>query len=256
MEHKFDRLEMLIGEDGIKKLTNSNVIIFGIGGVGSYVAESFARSAIGRITLVDFDEISESNINRQIHATLSTIGEVKAEVMKNRILSINSECNVVIKKEILNGNVEDFFANEKYDYVVDAIDMIRSKVELIKYCSENDIHLISSMGFGNKMNPEMIKITDISKTIMCPLARKMRKLLRAENIGELTVAYSEEEALKPDKSAKYKTESLTEYRDHNTLPMKTTPGSNAFVPGTAGFIISAYVIRKLLEEMWNENIVR
>ena len=115
MEHKFDRLEMLIGEDGIKKLTNSNVIIFGIGGVGSYVAESFARSAIGRITLVDFDEISESNINRQIHATLSTIGEVKAEVMKNRILSINSECNVVIKKEILNGNVEDFFANEKYD---------------------------------------------------------------------------------------------------------------------------------------------
>ena len=246
MEHKFDRLEMLIGEDGIKKLTNSNVIIFGIGGVGSYVAESFARSAIGRITLVDFDEISESNINRQIHATLSTIGEVKAEVMKNRILSINSECNVVIKKEILNGNVEDFFANEKYDYVVDAIDMIRSKVELIKYCSENDIHLISSMGFGNKMNPEMIKITDISKTIMCPLARKMRKLLRAENIGELTVAYSEEEALKPDKSAKYKTENLTEYRDHNTLPKKTTPGSNAFVPGTAGFIISAYVIRKLL----------
>ena len=246
MEHKFDRLEMLIGEDVIKKLTNSNVIIFGIGGVGSYVAESFARSAIGRITLVDFDEISESNINRQIHATLSTIGEVKAEVMKNRILSINSECNVVIKKEILNGNVEDFFANEKYDYVVDAIDMIRSKVELIKYCSENDIHLISSMGFGNKMNPEMIKITDISKTIMCPLARKMRKLLRAENIGELTVAYSEEEALKPDKSAKYKTENLTEYRDHNTLPKKTTPGSNAFVPGTAGFIISAYVIRKLL----------
>ena len=166
--------------------------------------------------------------------------------MKDRILSINSECNVVIKKEILNGNVKDFFENEKYDYVVDAIDMIRSKVELIKYCSENDIHLISSMGFGNKMNPEMIKITDISKTIMCPLARKMRKLLRAENIGELTVAYSEEEALKPDKSAKYKTENLTEYRDHNTLPKKTTPGSNAFVPGTAGFIISAYVIRKLL----------
>ena len=243
MEHKFDRLEMLIGEDGIKKLTNSNVIIFGIGGVGSYVAESFARSAIGRITLVDFDEISESNINRQIHATLSTIGEVKAEVMKNRILSINSECNVVIKKEILNGNVEDFFANEKYDYVVDAIDMIRSKVELIKYCSENDIHLISSMGFGNKMNPEMIKITDISKTIMCPLARKMRKLLRRENIGKLTVAYSEEESLKPDNSSNYKIE------NHNTLPKKTTPGSNAFVPGTAGFIISAYVIRKLLEGM-------
>ena len=153
------------------------------------------------------------------------------------------------KKEILNGNVKDFFENEKYDYVIDAIDMIKSKVELIKYCSENDIDLISSMGFGNKMNPEMIKITDISKTIMCPLARKMRKLLRAENIGELTVAYSEEEALKPDKSAKYKTETLTEYRDHNTLPKKTTPGSNAFVPGTAGFIISAYVIRKLLEEM-------
>ena len=246
MEHKFDRLEMLIGEDGIKKLTNSNVIIFGVGGVGSYVAESFARSAIGNITLVDFDEISESNLNRQIHATLNTVGQVKAEVMKDRILSINSECNVVIKKEILNGNVKDFFENEKYDYVIDAIDMIKSKVELIKYCSENDIHLISSMGFGNKMNPEMIKITDISKTIMCPLARKMRKLLRAENIGELTVAYSEEEALKPDKSAKYKTENLTEYRDHNTLPKKTTPGSNAFVPGTAGFIISAYVIRKLL----------
>ena len=249
MEHKFDRLEMLIGRSGIGKLTESNVIIFGVGGVGSYVAESFARSAIGNITLVDFDEISESNLNRQIHATISTVGEVKVEVMKKRILSINPECNVTIRKELLNENVKDFFIDKNYDFVVDAIDMIKSKVELIKYCNNNNINLISSMGFGNKMNPEMITITDISKTTMCPLAKKMRKLLKAENIEKLVVAYSNEESLKPDKSDNYKTESLTEYRDSNVLPKKTTPGSNVFVPGTAGLIISSYVIRKLLEEM-------
>lgn len=232
MSHRFDRLEMLTGKEGIKKLNNSNVIIFGIGGVGSYIAESLVRSAIGNITIVDYDEIVESNINRQIHATEKTIGLIKVDVMKERMSNINPNCNILSIKSLLKDNVNTFFENKTYDFAIDAIDTVNSKIELIKYCNINNINLISSMGFANKMNPERIKITDINKTSVCPLAKKIRKSLREIGINELTVAYSDEPPIK-----------LVESNIKNPL------GSNAFVPGTAGLIISSYIIRKLLEEL-------
>ena len=152
MNQTFARFSMLVGDDGIEILKNSNVIVFGIGGVGSYIVESFARSGVGNITMVDFDEISESNINRQLHSLHSTIGQSKIEVMKDRVLDINPECNVKLIKEMVIDNVSEVLNAEKYDFVIDAIDVISSKINLIEYCLENKIPIISSMGFGNKMS--------------------------------------------------------------------------------------------------------
>lgn len=237
---------MLVGEDGIEKLKNSDIIVFGIGGVGSYVVESLVRSGVGNIMMVDFDEVSESNINRQLHALYSTVGKSKAEVMRDRILDINPECNVDVKKELLFENVEEIFNGRKYDYAVDAIDVIYSKINLIEYCVKNHIKVISSMGFGNKMHPEMVEISTIEKTTICPMARSVRKILRRKQIEGIPVVYTREKSIKPDKSELYKDEKPTEFRENNELPKKITPGSNAFVPGTAGLVISSYVIRDIL----------
>ena len=159
MSYEFTRLEMLIGEVGIEKLSSSTLVVFGIGGVGSYAVEALARSAIGNLILVDFDMISESNINRQIHSLEATVGKNKVDVMKERIESINSNCNVTAVQKIINEeNIEEFFRDKKIDFVLDAIDMMRAKISLIEYCYENNLNIISSMGFGNKMNPEMIEI--------------------------------------------------------------------------------------------------
>ena len=248
MEQIFSRFAMLVGEEGIEKLKKSSVIVFGVGGVGSYVVESLARSGIGKITMVDFDEISESNINRQIHALKSTVGKSKIEVMKERILDINPECEVVLKKKLVFENVSEIFEEDgkKYDFAVDAIDVIYSKITIIEYCIKNNIKIISSMGFGNKMHPEKIEIDTIEHTSVCPMARAIRRILKKKRIKGLIVVYSREIPLKPDKSDLYVSEEPTEFRENNELPNKITPGSNAFVPGTAGLVISAYVIRKLL----------
>ena len=248
MEQIFSRFAMLIGEEGIEKLKKSSVIAFGVGGVGSYVVESLARSGIGKITMVDFDEISESNINRQIHALTSTVGKSKIEIMKERILDINPKCEVILKKKLLFENVSEIFEEDgkTYDFAVDAIDVIYSKVAIIEYCMKNNIKIISSMGFGNKMHPEKIELATIEQTSVCPMARAMRRILKKKGIKGLAVVYSQEIPLKPDKSDLYVSEEPTEFRENNELPNKITPGSNAFVPGTAGLVISAYVIRKLL----------
>ena len=248
MEQIFSRFAMLIGEEGIEKLKKSSVIAFGVGGVGSYVVESLARSGIGKITMVDFDEISESNINRQIHALKSTVGKSKIEIMKERILDINPECEVILKKKFVFENVSEIFEEDDkiYDFAVDAIDVIYSKVAIIEYCMKNNIKIISSMGFGNKMHPEKIELATIEQTSVCPMARAMRRILKKKGIKGLVAVYSREIPLKPDKSDLYVSEEPTEFREINELPNKITPGSNAFVPGTAGLVISAYVIRKLL----------
>ena len=248
MEQIFSRFAMLIGEEGIEKLKKSSVIAFGVGGVGSYVVESLARSGIGKITMVDFDEISESNINRQIHALKSTVGKSKIEIMKERILDINPECEVILKKKFVFENVSEIFEEDgkTYDFAVDAIDVIYSKVAIIEYCMKNNIKIISSMGFGNKMHPEKIELATIEQTSVCPMARAMRRILKKKGIKGLAVVYSQEIPLKPDKSDLYVSEEPTEFRENNELPNKITPGSNAFVPGTAGLVISAYVIRKLI----------
>ena len=243
----FARFSMMVGEDGIEKLRNSRVIVFGVGGVGSYTVEALARSGVGQITMVDFDEISESNINRQLHSLRSTIGKSKIDVMKDRILDINPDCKVELVKKLVYDDVDEVLGNNKYDFVVDAIDVIGSKINLIEYCAKNNINIISSMGFGNKMHPEMIEIAKIKNTSVCPMARTIRSILKKKGITNVPVAFSKEIPVQPNKSELFKEEMPTEFRENNKIPRKTTPGSNSFVPGTAGLVLASYVVRKLLE---------
>ena len=243
----FARFSMMIGEDGIEKLRNSRVIVFGVGGVGSYTVEALARSGVGQITMVDFDEISESNINRQLHSLRSTIGKSKIDVMKDRILDINPDCKVELVKRLVYDDVDEVLGNNKYDFVVDAIDVIGSKINLIEYCAKNNINIISSMGFGNKMHPEMIEIAKIKNTSVCPMARTIRSILKKKGITNVPVAFSKEIPVQPNKSELFKEELPTEFRENNKIPRKTTPGSNSFVPGVAGLVLASYVVRKLLE---------
>jgi len=262
----FARFSMMVGEDGIEKLNNSRVIVFGVGGVGSYTVEALARAGVGHIMMVDFDEISESNINRQLHSLRSTIGKSKVEVMKDRILDINPKCKVELVKKLVTDDIDEILGdfekveileeskdldnnkkNCKYDFVVDAIDVIGSKVNLIEYCVKNKINIISSMGFGNKMHPEMIEIAKIKNTSVCPMARTIRSILKKKKIINVPVVYSREIPVKPDKSELFKEELPTEFRGNNEIPRKTTPGSNSFVPGTAGLVLASYVVRKILE---------
>ena len=243
----FARFSMMVGEDGIEKLRNSRVIVFGVGGVGSYTVEALARSGVGHITMVDFDEISESNINRQLHSLRSTIGKSKIDVMKDRILDINPYCKVELVKRLVYDDVDEVLGNNKYDFVVDAIDVIGSKINLIEYCVKNNISIISSMGFGNKMHPEMVEIAKIKNTSVCPMARTIRSILKKKGITNVPVAFSKEIPVQPNKSELFKEELPTEFRENNKIPRKTTPGSNSFVPGTAGLVLASYVVRKLLE---------
>ena len=247
MNQVFARFSMLVGEEGLEKLRNSKVIVFGVGGVGSYTVEALARSGVGHITMVDFDEISESNINRQLHSLRSTIGKSKTDVMKDRILDINPDCEVELIKKLVYKDFDEIFVDNRYDFVVDAIDVIRSKINLIEYCVKNKINIISSMGFGNKMHPEMVEISKIKNTSVCPMARTIRSILKKKNIFDIPVVYSKEQPVKPNKSELFKEEAPTEFRENNEIPRKTTPGSNAFVPGTAGLVLASYVIRKILE---------
>ena len=243
----FARFSMMVGEDGIEKLRNSRVIVFGVGGVGSYTVEALARSGVGHITMVDFDEISESNINRQLHSLRSTIGKSKIDVMKDRILDINPDCKVELVKRLVYDDIDEVLGNNKYDFVVDAIDVIGSKINLIEYCVKNNINIISSMGFGNKMHPEMVEIAKIKNTSVCPMARTIRSILKKKGITNVPVAFSKEIPVQPNKSELFKEEMPTEFRENNKIPRKTTPGSNSFVPGTAGLVLASYVVRKLLE---------
>ena len=243
----FARFSMMVGEDGIEKLRNSRVIVFGVGGVGSYTVEALARSGVGQITMVDFDEISESNINRQLHSLRSTIGKSKVDVMKDRILDINPDCKVELVKRLVYDDIDEVLGNNKYDFVVDAIDVIGSKINLIEYCVKNNINIISSMGFGNKMHPEMVEIAKIKNTSVCPMARTIRSILKKKGITNVPVAFSKEIPVQPNKSELFKEEMPTEFRENNKIPRKTTPGSNSFVPGTAGLLLASYVVRKLLE---------
>ena len=243
----FARFSMMVGEDGIEKLRNSRVIVFGVGGVGSYTVEALARSGVGQITMVDFDEISESNINRQLHSLRSTIGKSKIDVMKDRILDINPDCKAELVKRLVYDDIDEVLGNNKYDFVVDAIDVIGSKINLIEYCVKNNINIISSMGFGNKMHPEMVEIAKIKNTSVCPMARTIKSILKKKGITNVPAVFSKEIPVKPNKSELFKEEMPTEFRENNKIPRKTTPGSNSFVPGTAGLVLASYVVRKLLE---------
>ena len=231
MLEQFSRTSLLIGEEGIKKLNEAKVAIFGLGGVGSFVLEGLIRAGVQNFILVDNDEVSESNINRQLLATHKTINKSKVEVAKERILEINPKACVEIHKEFFMPDSNPLF-DETVDYIVDAIDTVTAKIELVVRANELSIPIISSMGTGNKLDPTRFEIADIYKTSVCPLAKVMRKELKARNIKNLKVLYSKEEPIVIPKIEG---------------PTKQVPGSISFVPSVAGLIIAGEVIKDLIK---------
>lgn len=254
MEDMFSRTELLIGKENIEKLQNSKVAVFGIGGVGSYVVEGLARAGIGNFILVDSDDVSISNLNRQIIATTKTIGKPKVEVAKDRILEINPNANVTIYKEFYKPDNRVPFEND-ISYIVDAIDTVTAKIDLIEEAERLKIPIISSMGTGNKLDPTKFEVTDIYKTSVCPLAKVMRKELRDRGIKKLKVVYSKEEPIKikdrdnfEEDRELYKNEMESEeYAEKkNYISNSHIPGSISFVPSVAGLIIAGEVIKDII----------
>lgn len=231
MKNPFERSELVLGSEGMEKLAQSTVAIFGIGGVGSFAAEVLARTGIGEIILIDYDIIDVTNINRQIHATSKTVGMFKVEVMRDRLLDINPNLRVTVYKEKYNLETKSKLLSPTYDYVIDAIDMVSSKLDLIVECKKMCVPIISCMGAGNKLNPTMLQVGDIHSTKICPLAKVMRKELRKRNIEDLKVVWSEEEPQKIN-------------LEKDTL-RKAVPGSIGFVPSVAGLIIGSEVIKDI-----------
>ena len=233
MLNQFSRTELLIGKQAIEKLKQAKVAVFGIGGVGSYVVEGLARAGVGHFILIDKDVVDETNINRQIIATTKTIGQLKVEVAKQRILDINPNAVIETYPDFFMPNSPELFDN-KTDYVIDCIDTVTSKIELIARAKNMNIPIISCMGTGNKLDPTQFEVTDISKTSVCPLAKVIRKELRARGINKLKVVYSKEEPIK------------TNIFSEETK--KQIPGSISFVPSVAGLIIAGEVIKDLIKE--------
>lgn len=225
MENAFTRTQGLLGEEAFEKITNKKIIIFGVGGVGSYASEAIARTGIKNITLVDSDTVSITNINRQIIALNSTLGKNKTAVMKERILDINPEAQVFEMPFFFDEKTRDEIDFKQYDFVLDCIDSVNSKVLLIKCAKESNTPIISAMGTGNKLKPEMLEIADIKETSYCPLARAVRTRLKKENIYSLKVVYSKEQPIKS----------------------QGVPKSCAFVPSTAGLLMASYVVRELIK---------
>lgn len=235
MERFKERTHIIIGDRGVDILEKSSVLVFGVGGVGSFVVEGLVRAGIGNITIVDFDEIDETNINRQIPALHSTVGLNKVDVMEKRMLDINPNLNIIKKKMFYNEENSNELLKGEYDFVVDAIDSMKQKIHLLETASKAGYNVISSMGMGNKLDPSMIKIDDIYKTQMCPLARVVRREMKNRGVKKLTVVYSTEP---PCKTA-------THFEEGR---MKRINGSISFVPSVAGLTIASYVVRKLLGE--------
>ncbi|MCX8074840.1 MAG: tRNA threonylcarbamoyladenosine dehydratase [Clostridia bacterium] len=250
MLHKFSRTELLIGKDALLNLSKVKVAIFGIGGVGSYTAEGLARSGVGKFVLIDDDKICLTNINRQIHATTKTVGIKKVDAMKERILDINPQAEVITLDSFLSKeNVNDLIFDD-YDYIVDAIDTVSSKLVLIEEAKKRSIPIISSMGAGNKLDATMFEVADIRSTSMCPLARVMRRELKKRSINSLKIVYSKEEPLTPieDDSSNCKNCCVC---PKGTVRKCTTrrqiPGSISFVPSVVGMIIAGEVIKDLIK---------
>lgn len=226
MKEQFSRTAQLLGNENVENLFDKHVIVFGVGGVGGYVVEALARSGIGKISIVDNDVVNESNINRQIIALHSTVGMQKVEILKNRILDINPECQVFVYNQFFLPENSNDFDFSIYDYVVDAVDTVTAKIEIIKKSKESNVPVISSMGTGNKLNPMGFKVSDISKTKVCPLARVMRNELKKRGISKVKCVYSEE----------------------NPVIQTQTPASVAFVPPVAGLLIASEVVKDLCIE--------
>lgn len=224
MENWLNRTEMLIGKENIIKLQNATIIIFGLGGVGSYAVEALARAGIGNLVIIDKDSVDITNINRQLIADTTTIGQDKVVVSKNRLLKINPNLNIIAHKSFAKNDNIDILIPNNTSYVVDCIDTVSSKLDIIEYCYNNSIPIISCMGTGNKLNPLQFEIADINKTSVCPLAKVMRKELKSRNIPKLKVLYSKEKPIKANSK---------------------TLASISFVPSVAGLVIASEVIKDL-----------
>jgi tRNA threonylcarbamoyladenosine dehydratase len=247
--HRFSRTELLIGEAALKTLANSRVAVFGIGGVGSYTVEGLVRSGVGKIVLVDDDCICLTNINRQIHATTKTVGKPKVEVMRDRILDINPNAEVAVFQKFYSEETAEELIKKDYDYIVDAIDTVSSKIDLIIRAQEAGIPIISCMGAGNKLDPTRFEVADIFDTSICPLAKVMRKELRKRGIESLKVVYSGEEPVKPEETpgSSCNMSCICPKGTARTCTIRRQiPGSIAFVPSVAGLIIAGEVVKDLI----------
>ena len=250
MLNQFSRTELLIGKEGLSKLANSHIAIFGIGGVGGYTLEALARSGVGTFDLIDDDKICVTNINRQIYALNSTVGKYKVDVAKDRILDINNNAVVNTYKTFYTPETSSEFDLSQYDYIVDAIDTVSGKIELVMQSQLAGVPIISSMGAGNKLHPEMFEIADIYKTSVCPLAKVMRQELKKRRVKHLKVVYSKEIPIKPidDVEISCKKHCVCQAGTVQKCTVRNQiPGSNAFVPSAVGLIIAGEVIRDLLK---------
>ena len=253
MKEQFIRTAMLFGEEAVEKLKTKRVIVFGVGGVGGHVVEVFARSGIGAIDLVDHDVVALSNLNRQLIATHDTLGRKKIEVMKERILSIQPDCQVTLWDTFYLPEESGIFPFSEYDYIVDAIDTVTAKIDLVLQAQAHGIPIISSMGTGNKLDPTKLTVADIYQTSVCPLAKVMRRELKKRDVKRLKVVYSTEEARTPfgglisdEMLAEGKEAEKSTDRAEAINPRKATPGSNAFVPASAGLLIGSEVVKDLM----------
>ena len=248
MLNQFSRTELLVGKDGMEKLSNSHVAVFGIGGVGGYVVEALVRSGVSKFDIIDDDMVCLTNINRQIIATRDTVGKYKVDVMKERILSINHNYEFnTFKCFYMPENADDFDLS-KYDYIVDAIDTVTAKLELIVRAKQLNVPIISSMGAGNKLNPAEFEVADIYSTSVCPLARVMRYELRKRGIKSLKVVYSKEKPIRPieDMSISCRTHCICpKGTAHKCTERRDIPGSVAFVPSVVGLIIASEIFKDI-----------
>ena len=245
---QFSRTQLLLGKDSMKKLHDAHVAVFGIGGVGGYVCEALVRSGVRRFDLIDDDKICLTNLNRQIIATRKTVGKYKTEVMKERILEINPDCEVNVHKCFFLPENADEFDFDNYDYVVDAVDTVTAKIELVMKAKEKDVPIICSMGAGNKLDASMFKVSDIYKTKVCPLAKVMRRELKKRGVRKLKVVYSEEQPIRPieDMSISCRTHCICPPgAKHKCTERRDIPGSVAFVPSVVGLIIAGEIVKDI-----------
>lgn len=249
-QHALSRTELLIGKEGLDKLSQSKVVVFGIGGVGSYTVEALVRAGVGKLVLIDDDTLCLTNINRQIHATFKTVGKSKVLVMKDRILEINPKCEVTTHETFVTAENMADIITEDTDYVVDAIDTVTSKLALVEYCRQHNIDIICSMGTGNKLDPTLFRVADIYDTKICPLAKVMRHELRKRGVESLKVVYSEEIPTKPklDEVITCKEGCICTGGSKKCAIKRQIPGSISFVPPVAGMILGGEVIKDLIKK--------
>lgn len=246
---QFSRTELLLGKEGMERLKNARVAVFGVGGVGGYVCEALVRSGVGSFDLIDDDKVCLTNLNRQIIATRSTVGKYKVDVMKERMLDINPDVQVETYKSFFLPENADDFPFAEYDYVVDAVDTVTAKIELVMKCQSMGVPIISSMGAGNKLDASAFQVADIYKTKMCPLAKVMRRELKKRGVKKLKVVYSEEKPTRPieDMAISCRTHCICPPgAAHKCTERRDIPGSVAFVPSVAGLIVAGEVVKDLV----------